>query len=65
MVVKNIVESIRVIGDKTRKSKRAEFDSDAFIQDFLQKLDISPESIKNIVGIISDEYYRQIFSQNS
>lgn len=64
MVVKNIVESIRVIGDKTRKSKRAEFNSDALIQDFLQKLDISPESIKNIVGVISDEHYRQITGQD-
>lgn len=65
MVVKNIVESIRVIGDKTRKSKRAEFDSDALIQDILEKLDISPESIENIAGVISDEDYRKIISQNS
>ena len=64
MVVKNIVASIEIIGDKCRKSKRAKFDSDAFVQDLLQKLDISSESLKNIIGVISDERYKQIVGQN-
>ena len=45
MVVKNIVESVKVIGDRCRKSGRAEFDSDGFIRDFLQKLEIEESSL--------------------
>ena len=59
MVVKNIIVSIDRIGEKCRKSKRATFDSDSFIRDFLQKLDISPDSLKDIIGVIPDERYKQ------
>lgn len=45
MVVKNIVESIRIIGERCRKSGRAEFDSEAFIRDFLQKLETEESSL--------------------
>ena len=62
MVVKNIVESIRIIGERCRKSGRAEFDSEAFIRDFLQKLEIEPKSLEGIVGVIPDEQYRQIIN---
>ena len=62
MVVKNIVESIRVIGDKCSKSKRARFDSDGLVRKFLDKLGISEESLENVVGVISDEEYRKLMS---
>jgi len=62
MVVKNIVDSICVIGEKCRKSKRAEFDSDGLINDFLQKIDVLPEKIENIVGVIPDEQYQKIIN---
>lgn len=45
MVVKNIVESIRIIGERCRKSGCAEFDSEAFIRDFLQKLEIEESTL--------------------
>ena len=64
MVVKNIVESIQVIDDKIRKSKRAEFAGDDFIRDFLQKLDIPSEKLDNIIGVIPDEVYKQIAVRN-
>ena len=64
MVVKNIVVSIDRIGERCKKSKRASFDSDSFIRDFLQKLDISFDSLKSIIGVIPDERYKQIISQN-
>lgn len=62
MVVKNIVESIRVIGDKCSKNKRARFDSDGLVRKFLDKLGISEESLENVVGVISDEEYRKLMS---
>lgn len=62
MVVKNIVESIRVIGDKCSKSKCARFDSDGLVLKFLDKLGISEESLENVVGVISDEEYRKLMS---
>ncbi len=65
MVVKNIVSSIEMIGDKCRKSKRVEFDSDAFIQDLLKKLQIGSESLNNIIGVIPDERYKQIVGQTN
>ena len=65
MVVKNIVDSIRIIGEKCRKSKRAEFDSDGLINDFLQRIGVLPEEIKDIVGVISDEQYQKIINPDS
>lgn len=62
MVVENIVESLKVIGDKCRKSKRAIFDSESIINDLLHRLDISHESLKNITGVLSDEEYMRIIS---
>ena len=60
MVVKNIVDSIRVIGEKCAKSKRARFDSESFVKEFLEKLDVSEESLEGVVGVISDEEYRKM-----
>ena len=60
MVVKNIVASIRVIGEKCAKSKRARFDSEAFVREFLKRLDVSEDSLRTVVGVIPDEEYRKI-----
>ena len=60
MVVKNIVDSIRVVGEKCAKSKRARFDSESFVKVFLEKLDVSEESLEGVVGVISDEEYRKM-----
>lgn len=60
MVVKNIVDSIRVIGEKCAKSKRARFDSESLVKVFLEKLDVSEESLEGVVGVISDEEYRKM-----
>lgn len=65
MVVKNIVDSIRVIGEKCRKSKHAEFDSEGLVNDFLQKIDIIPEKIEKIVGVIPNEEYQKIVNPYS
>jgi len=48
MVVKNIVQSIQVIEERCRKSKRASFDSQNMIGDMLGKLELTPDGIKNI-----------------
>ena len=64
MVVKNIVESIRVIGDKCAKSKRSRFDSDGLVNKFLEKLGISEESLENVVGVITDEEYKKLMEEN-
>ena len=60
MVVKNIVDSIRAIGEKCAKSKRARFDSEAFVREFLKRLDVSEDSLRTVVGVIPDEEYRII-----
>ena len=62
MVVENIVESLKVIDDKCRKSKRAIFDSESIINDLLHRLEISHESLKNITGVLSDEEYMRIIT---
>ena len=54
MVVKNIMESIQIIGNRCRKSGRAEFDSDGFIRDFLKKLEIDESSLEGIEGVIRE-----------
>ena len=63
MVVKNIVDSIKVIEEKCNKSKKAKFDSEGLIKLFLSKLEISEEDIKDIKGVISDEEYRNLMTR--
>ena len=60
MVVKNIVESIRVIEDKCNKSKKAALDADGLIKAFLDKLELSEDEIKDINGVVSDEEYKKL-----
>lgn len=62
MVVKNIVESLRVIGDKCKKSKKAKLDADALIKVFLEKLNLSKDEIKDVKGVVSDEEYRKLMA---
>ncbi|MBR1663418.1 MAG: hypothetical protein IJ696_03725 [Ruminococcus sp.] len=57
MTVKNITESIAVIGERCRKSKRARFDSEGMTAFILERLDITPKELVNIHGIMSDEEY--------
>lgn len=63
MVVKNIVESIRVIEDKCNKSKKAALDADGLIKAFLGKLELSEDEIKDINGVVSDEEYRKLMAK--
>ena len=60
MVVDNIIQSLRVIDDKCKRSKKAKFDSESIIEDLLKKLEISYDSLENIVGVLSDEDYKKI-----
>jgi len=60
MVVKNIIDSIRVIDEKCRESKRAEFNGEALIEDFLKKNNISADSLENTIAVIPDDVYAQI-----
>lgn len=52
IVVKNIVDSIAVIGERCTKSKRAKFDSDSMIDEVLRRLEIKKEDLKDINGVI-------------
>lgn len=54
MVVKNITDSLAVIGERCRKSKRAVFNSDGMTADVLEKLGITLEQLENIVGVCTD-----------
>lgn len=60
MVLKNIVESIRVIGNKCKKSKKATFDSEELVKVILLKMEISEESLDEVIGVIPDEKYRDL-----
>lgn len=60
MVLKNIVESIRVIGNKCKKSKKATFDSEELVKTILTKMEISEEILDEVIGVISDEKYRKL-----
>ena len=60
MVVKNIVESVRVIGNKCKKSKKATFDSEGLVKTILTKMEISEESLDEVTGVISDEKFREV-----
>lgn len=48
MVMKNIVQSIQVIEERRRKSKRARFDGQRMIGDILEKLELTPADLENI-----------------
>lgn len=54
MAVKNIVESVAVIGEKCAKSKRASFDSEGMTDEILRRLGISREELDGINGVISE-----------
>jgi hypothetical protein len=54
MAVKNILDSLAVIGDRCRKSKRAVFNSDGMTADVLEKLGITLDQLENIVGVCTD-----------
>lgn len=58
MTVKNITESIAVIGERCRKSKRARFDSNGMTAFILDKLGISPEELNGVHGVMSDKEYK-------
>nr|MCR5104694.1 hypothetical protein [Eubacterium sp.] len=60
MVLKNIVESIRVIGNKCKKRKKATFDSEELVKVILSKMEISEESLDEVIGVIPDEKYREL-----
>ena len=62
MVVRNITESIRRMDEKCRKSKRAKVDSAALNTELLRRLDIAPERLEGITGVIPDAQYRKIVS---
>ncbi|MBR1529197.1 MAG: hypothetical protein IJ642_07835 [Oscillospiraceae bacterium] len=52
MIVKNIVESVKVIQERCLKSKRAEFDGNLLISDILEKLEIDSSALENISGVL-------------
>jgi hypothetical protein len=54
IAVKNIIDSINVIGERCRKSKRASFDSEGMINDILFRLHIEKENINEVTGIIQN-----------
>ena len=54
MVVKNITDSLAVIDERCRKSKRAVFNSDGMTVDVLEKLGITLEQLEIIVGVCTD-----------
>ena len=60
MVIDNIIQSLRVVEEKCKKSKKARFDSAAVIDDLLRRLEISYGDIENIVGVLSDDEYKKI-----
>ena len=64
MVVKNIVDSINVIEEKCAKSKRAKLDADGLIKQFLSRLEISEDDIKDVKGVMSDEEYSNFVTRD-
>ena len=60
MIVDNIIQSLRVVDEKCKKSKKARFDSASVIDDLLRRLGISYDAIENIVGVLSDDEYKKI-----
>lgn len=52
IVVKNIIDSIAVIGERCTKSKRAKFDSGSMIDEILRRLEIEKEDLQDINGVI-------------
>ena len=58
MAVKNITESIAVIGERCRKSKRAQFDSEGLTAFILARLGISTEELEGVHGVMSDKEYK-------
>ena len=54
MVLDNIIYSIKVIGERCQKSKRARFDSQELITEILSRLNISEEQLKDVHGTMED-----------
>lgn len=52
MAVKNIIESIEVIEERCKKSKRASFNGKQMSSDILEKLEISWANLEDINGVI-------------
>lgn len=52
MTVRNIVESVRAIDTRCKKSKRAKFDGDGMIAELLRRLELSPDLPEGISGVI-------------
>lgn len=60
MVVDNIIKSLKIIEEKCKKSKRAEFDSESIIKDILKRLEITMDRFDGINGVLSDDEYEKI-----
>ena len=60
MVVDNILQSLRVIDERCRKSKRAKCDSVGLIEELLQRLQVSHESLESFAGVLSEEEYQKM-----
>ncbi|WP_294483303.1 Imm44 family immunity protein [uncultured Ruminococcus sp.] len=54
MAVRNITDSLKVICERCKKSRRASFDCDGMTDDLLARLGIPKEQLENIVGVCTD-----------
>ena len=52
MIVKNIIESVKVIQERCEKSKRAVFDGNRLISDILAKLELDSSALENVNGVL-------------
>ena len=52
MMVKNITESVKIIGERCRKSRRAGFDSEGMITEILSRMGINKEELDGIQGVM-------------
>ena len=43
-----------------KKSKKATFDSEELVKVILSKMEISEESLDEVIGVIPDEKYREL-----
>ena len=62
MVLKNITDALRMMDEKCTKSKRANIDSAGIIAELLRRLDIAPERLYGITGVIPDAQYKRIIN---
>lgn len=52
MVVKNILESVSVIGERCKKSRRAEFDSAGMNAEILRRLGLTAADLDGVTGVM-------------